>query len=134
MTEEASLEFRLRKVDLTGSNLLEEIKHNDLISEKCKKTCKYLNYIENLLILVSPVTGYVSASTFTSLVRVPVGITSSAVGLKICKITAGIQKNKLIIKKKKKKYDKIVLLEKDRLNTIEFLTSKALMNSYISHD
>ena len=134
MTEEASLEFRLRKVDLTGNNLLEEIKHNDLISEKCKKTCKYLNYIENLLILVSPVTGYVSASTFTSLVRVPVGITSSAVGLKICKITAGIQKNKLIIKKKKKKYDKIVLLEKDRLNTIEFLTSKALMNSYISHD
>ena len=134
MTEEASLEFRLRKVDLTGSNLLEEIKHNDLISEKCKKTCKYLNYIENLLILVSPVTGYVSASTFTSLVRVPVGITSSAVGLKICTITAGIQKNKLIIKKKKKKYDKIVLLEKDKLNTIEFLTSKALINSYISHD
>ena len=134
MTEEASLEFRLRKVDLTGSNLLEEIKHNDLISEKCKKTCKYLNYFENLLILISPVTGYVSASTFTLLVRVPVGITSSAVGLKICKVTAGIQKNKLIIKKKKKKYDKIVLLEKDRLNTIEFLTSKALMNSYISHD
>ena len=98
MTEEASLEFRLRKVDLTRNNLLEEIKHNDLISEKCKKTCKYLNYIENLLILVSPVTGYVSASTFTSLVRVPVGITSSAVGLKICTITAGIQKNKLIIK------------------------------------
>ena len=87
-----------------------------------------------MLILVSPVTGYVSASTFTSLVRVPVGITSSAVGLKICTITAGIQKNKLIIKKKKKKYDKIVLLEKDKLNTIEFLTSKALINSYISHD
>ena len=33
-------------------------------------------------------------------------------GLKICAITAGIKKYKSIIKKKKKKYDKIVLLEK----------------------
>ena len=31
--------------------------HNDLMSGKYKKTCKPLNYIENLLILVSTVTG-----------------------------------------------------------------------------
>ena len=62
------------------------------MSEKYKKTCKYLNYVENLLILVSTVTGYASISEFTSLVRVSVGITSSAVGLKICGITAGIKK------------------------------------------
>ena len=36
--------------------------------------------------------------------------------------------------KKKKKEDKIFLLGKDRLNTIEFLISKALIDSYISHD
>ena len=41
---------------------------------------------------------------------------------------------KSIIKKKKKKYDKIVLLGKDKLNTIEDLISKALINLYISHD
>ena len=91
-TKEASLEFRLRKIDETRNYLLEEIKHNDLMSEKYKKTCKYLNYVENLLILVSTVTGYASISEFTSLVRVSVGITSSAVGLKICAITAGIKK------------------------------------------
>ena len=33
-------------------------------------------------------------------------------GLKICAITAGIKKYKSIIKKKKKKYDKIVFLAK----------------------
>ena len=82
MAEEASLEFRLRKFDETRDYLLEEIKHNDLISEKYKKTCKYLHYVENLLILVSTVTGCISISTFTSLVRVPVSITSSAVVLK----------------------------------------------------
>ena len=92
MVEEATLEFILRKIDETRNYLLEEIKHNDLMSEKYKKTCKYLNYVENLLILVSTVTGYASISEFTSLVRVSVGITSSAVGLKICGITAGIKK------------------------------------------
>ena len=31
------------------------------------------------------------------------------------------------------KHDKIVLLEKDKLNTTEVLISKALVDSYISH-
>ena len=39
-----------------------------------------------------------------------------------------------MIKKKKKKQNKIVLLGKDKLNTTEVLSSKALTNSYISHD
>ena len=42
--------------------------------------------------------------------------------------------NQLSIIKKKKKHDKTVLLGKDKLNTIEVLISKALINSYISHD
>ena len=52
MAEEAILEFRLRKIDQTRDYLLEEIKHNKLLSEKYKKACKYLNHVENLLILV----------------------------------------------------------------------------------
>ena len=36
--------------------------------------------------------------------------------------------------KMKKKHDKIVFLGKDKLNTIEVLISKALINSYICHD
>ena len=46
----SSLEFRLKNI---------EVKHNDLMSEKYKKTCKYLNYVEVLLTLVSTVTGCV---------------------------------------------------------------------------
>ena len=54
---------------------------------------------------------------------------------KIYGITAGIKKyNSIIKQKKKKKHDKIVLLGKDKLNTIEVPTSKALTNLYISHD
>ena len=57
MIEEASLEFRLRKIDETRNYLLGEIKHNDLMSEKYKKTCKHLSYVENLLIIFSTITG-----------------------------------------------------------------------------
>ena len=92
------------------------------MSERYKKTCKYSNYVELLLILVSTVTGCVSVPAFASLVRVPVGITSSAVGIKIWAITAGIRKYKSTIKKKKKKHEKIVLLGKDKINTIEVLS------------
>ena len=135
MAGEASLEFRFKKIDETRNYLLDEIKHNYLMIGKYKKTCINLNYVENLFILVSTVTGCVSISAFGSLVRVPVGITSSAVGLKMFGITAGIKKYKSIIKKKKKKHDKIVLIGKDKFkNTIEVLISKALIDSYIYHD
>ena len=60
--------------------------------------------------------------------------TSSATGINICAIAAGIKKSKSIINKKKKKHDKIVLLGKDKLNTIEVQISKSLINTYISHD
>ena len=77
---------------------------------------------------------FASISAFASLICVPVGITSSAVGINIFSIIAGIKKYKSIIKKMKKKHDKRVLLGKYKLNTSEVLISKALINSYISHD
>ena len=44
------------------------------------------------------------------------------------------KKYQSIIKKKKKKHDKIVFLGKDKLNTIKVLISEALIDSYVSHD
>ena len=64
----------------------------------------------------------------------PIGITSTAIRLKICTITAGIKNYNSIINKKKKKYDKIVLLAKSKLNSIEILIFKALIDLYVSHD
>ena len=57
----------------------------------------------------------------------------STIGLKICAIAAGIKKYKSIIKKKRK-HDKTVLLAKSKLNSIEVLISKVLIDSNISHD
>ena len=91
MVQEASLELRLRKIDETRKYPIDEIKHNNSICKKYKKIWKYLNYVENLLILSSTIIGCVWISAFASLIRVSVGITSSAIGIKICAITAGIK-------------------------------------------
>ena len=55
-------------------------------------------------------------------------------GLKICAITGRIKKYKSITKNKKNQHDKIVLLEKSKLNSIKILISNALIDSGVSHD
>ena len=80
--ENRSQEVRQENIDETRNYLIEEINRNELMSKKHKKVCTALNYIEHLLILASIVPGYISTSAFASLVGVPIGITSSAVGLK----------------------------------------------------
>ena len=99
------------------------------MSKKQKKICKILSYTEHLLILASTVTGSVSIYAFASFVGIPVGIASSVVMIKICIITAGIKKYESIIKKMKKKHDKIVLLAK-----AEVSISKTLIDPGISYD
>ena len=90
--ENISQEFRLKNIDETRNYLIEEINQNELMSKKHKKVCTTLNYIEHFLILASTITGCVSISAFASLVGIPIGITSSAIGLKICAITSGTEK------------------------------------------
>ena len=94
-----------------------------------------MNFIEHLLIAISAITGCcVSICAFASLVRIPIGIASSTIGLKICVIITAFKKYKSIIKKKRKKRDKKVLLAKSKLNNIDVLISKSLIHSNISHD
>ena len=68
------------------------------------------------------------------MVEIPIEITSSSIGLKLCAIAKVIKKYKSVIKKKKKKHDKIVLLAKLKLNITEILISKALIDSVVIHD
>ena len=105
-----------------------------MISKKQKKVCTTLNYIKHLLVLAFTITECISISVFASLLGIRLGMTSSAIGLKICAIAAGIKKYKSIIQKKKIKDGQIVLLAKSKLNNIEVLISKSLLDSNISRD
>ena len=93
-----------------------------------------MNYIGCFFVVTYTITGCVSIFAFASLVDIPIGITSSANGLEICAIISQIKKWKSIVKKKEKKHDKIVLIAKSKLNSMEVLISKALINSVVNHD
>ena len=92
MVEEASPDFRLRKKVETRTYLLDEIKHDDLMSEKYKNTYKHLNCVEHLFILGLTGTGCVSICQFALLVSVDFGTAGSAVGITTSAVTAGIKK------------------------------------------
>ena len=73
------------------------------MTEKHIKYAGFEMILNMIFIFISAVSDFVPVSAFASLVGVPVGMTSSAVGLKICGITSEIKKCKLIVKKKKEK-------------------------------
>ena len=82
LEENVNQEFRLKKAHEIRNYLIQETNWN---------IRKILNYIEHLLIAISTITGCVSISAFTSVVGIPIAVTSSAIGLKICVITARIK-------------------------------------------
>ena len=118
--------IQIKNIDKARNYFLEGIEQNEMKSRKHKKICTTLNYIEHFLILASTITGCISISAFTSLLDISIRITSSVLGLKICTIAPGIKKYNSIITKKK--HDKIVLLARSKLNSIE-----VLIDSDISH-
>ena len=124
----------MTKIEEIKNYLIKEINQNELMSKKHKKVRKVLNYIEHLLIVIFTITGCVFISDFASLVAISIGILSSAIGVKIWIITVEVKKYKSINKKKMSKHDKIVLLAKSILNSIEVLLSKVLIDSDIGHD
>ena len=50
-------EFRLKNINETRKNFLEEIKQNELMSKNHKEVCTTLHYIKHVLILSSSTIG-----------------------------------------------------------------------------
>ena len=84
-----SQEIRLKKIDETTNYFLEEIKQNDLTSRKHKKSLYNSKLYSTLSYFSFTVTGYITLSAFDFLLGIPVEITSSAIGLKVCAIATG---------------------------------------------
>ena len=103
----------------------------------CKKLSKYVtafDYIDKILTVLSATSsgGYNISSA--SVVGAPVGRASASFTL-IFSLTTGIVKKLLnITRNKKKKHDKILMLAKSKLNSIETLVSQALIDMEISHE
>ena len=130
--EDISQEFRLKKIKEINNYLIKEVDQNELLSNKSKKDCTTLNYIEHFLNLVSTVTVCIFISAFASLINISKGVMSSTIGLNICVIISRIKICKIIIKKNKKNHDEMALLAKTKLDCIRDLTDLYIKRNYFS--
>ena len=111
-----------------------QINQRKSYSKKLNKYVTAFDYIDKVLIVLSATSGGVSIISFTSIIGAPVGIASASFTL-IFSLTTGIVKKLLnITRNKKKKHDKILMLAKSKLNSIETLVSQALIDMEISHE
>ena len=126
--------FRLDEITKIENYFIGEINQRKSCNKKLSKYIAAFDYRDKILIVLSATTRGVSIISFRSFVRAPVGIASASFTL-IFSLTTGIVKKLLnITRKKKKKHDKILMLAKSKLNSIETLISQALIDINVSHE
>ena len=126
--------FRLSEIIRIENYFHQEINQRKSCSKKLSKYVTAFDYIDKILIFLIATSSRVSIISFTSIVGAPVGIASASLTL-IFSLTTGIVKKLLnITRNKKKKHDKILMLAKSKLDSIETLVSQALIDMEISHE
>ena len=102
------------------------------MSERLGNCIAAFDYFDKTLIVLSAI--ILSIISFVSVIGAPLGIASTSFSL-LFSLTTGIIKKLLeITKNKNKKQNKIVMLAKSKLNSIETLISQALIDLEISHE
>ena len=112
----------------------EEINQRKPSSKKLSKYVAIFDCIDKILIVLRETSGRVSIISFTSVVGAPVGIASANFILSFSLTTGIVKKLLSIIRNKKKKHNKILMLAKSKLNSIETVISQAMTDMEISHE
>ena len=127
-------QFRLNKINEIKDYFLAEIRERELISKNISKYIASLDYFDKSLNVLSILSGSISIASFASVIGVPAGIIGASCGFTFS-ITSGFVKKFLkTIRNKKKKHNKIIMLARSKLNSIESKISKALVDNEISHE
>ena len=123
--------FRLSEIIGIENYSYQEINQRKSYSKKLSKYVTTFDYIDKILIVLSSGVCIISSA---SIVGAPAGLASANFTL-IFSLTTGIIKKLLsITRNKKKKHDKILMLTKSQLDTIEMLVSQGLTDMEISHE
>ena len=126
--------FRLDEISKIENYFIEEINQRKSCSKKLSKYVAASDYFDKILIVLSATIGGVSICLFMSVVGAPVGIASAGFTL-IFSLTREIVKKLLsTTRNKTKKHDKILMLVKSKLSSVETLISQALNDMGISHE
>ena len=115
--------FRLYEIKKIENYFINEINERESYSKKLNKYVTIFDYIDKILIILSVTSSGISIISFASAIGALAKVVSASLTL-IFSITTGIVKKLLdIIRKKKKRYNKIIMLAKSKLNSIESLIS-----------
>ena len=126
--------YRLDEINKIKEYFDNEIKERKYIIKKLNKHLVSFDYLDKIFITLSASFGTLSIASHATVVGIPVGIAGSSLTL-IFTMSTVLNKSLLqITKKRKKKHNKIIILAKSNLNTIETLLSSALNDSRISHE
>ena len=127
-------QFRLNKINEIKDYFVAEIKERELMSKRLSKYIASFDYFDKSLIVLSVTTGSISIASFATVIGAPVGMMSASCSLAFSITTGFVKKFLKTIRNKKKKHNKIVMLARSKLNSIESKISKALMDNEISHE
>ena len=127
-------QFRLNKINEIKDYFIAEIRERELMSKNLSKYIASFEYLDKSLIVLSVATGSVSIASFATVIGAPVGIMSASCSLAFSITTGFVKKFLKTIRNKKKKHNKIVMLARSKLNSIESKISEALINNEISHE
>ena len=104
------------------------------MSKRLSKYIAFFDYFDKSLIVLSVTTGSISIASFATVIGAPVGIVSASFSLAFSISTGIIKKLLKTTRNKKKKHNKIVMLARSKLNSIESKISEALINNEIKHE
>ena len=104
------------------------------MSKRLSKYIASFDYFDKSLIVLSVTTGSISIASFETVIGAPVGILSRSCSLTFSITTEFVRKYLKTIRSKKKKHNKIVMLARSKLNSIESKISEALINNERSHE
>ena len=127
-------QFRLNKINEIKDYFIEEVKEIELMSKRLSKYIASFEYFDKSSIVLSVTTGGISIASFATVIGAPVGTMSASCSLTFSITTGFVKKFLKTIRNKKKKQYKVVMLTRDKLNSIESKISEALISNEISHE
>ena len=130
----AEQRFKLNKINKVKDYYGAEIKEKELMSKRLSNYIAYFGYVDKSLIVLSVTTGSISIASFLTVIGVPVGMASANFSLPFSISAAIVKKLLKATRNKKKKHNKIVMLPRSKLNSIENKISEALIDNEISQE
>ena len=104
------------------------------MSKRLSKYIASFDYFDKLLIVLSATSGSISIASFATVIGATVGIASTSFSLAFPLPTGLVKKLLKTTKNKKKKHNKIAVIVRSKLNSIETKIFEALINNEISHE